>query len=60
MWWWKSELFSGKRKELGKGLLFEVDSEIKPTTPITTSTGPMKTKFYDYWENFCRGEVPAN
>ena len=54
------QFFSGKNQELGKGLFFKKKPEIKPTTPITSSTRAMKMKFYDYWENFCRAELPAN
>ena len=52
--------FLEKIQELRKRLFFEVASEIKPTTPITSSTRAIKMKFYDYWENFCRGEMPEN
>ena len=55
-----NKFFSVKSQELGKGLFFEIVSEIKPTTPINSSTCAMKIKVYVYWENFFRKEVPAN
>ena len=39
---------------------FEIAFEIKPATAITSSTRAMKMKFYDYLENFSRGELPVN
>ena len=53
--------FSGKIQELGKELFAKIKaSEIKPTTPITSSPHSIKMKFCYYWENFCRAELPAN
>ena len=39
-----NKFFSGKSQELRKGLFFEIAVEIKPTTPITTSTRAMKMR----------------
>ena len=53
-----NKFFSGKNQELGKGQFFKIKPEIKPTTPITSSTGAMKMKFYDtrkiFVEQNCR------
>ena len=54
------EFFYGKIQELGNRMFFEIAFEIKPTIFIASSTRAMKMKFYDYWENFCSGELPVN
>ena len=55
-----NEFFYGKIQELGNRMFFEIAFEIKPTIFIASSTRAMKMKFYDYWENFCSGELPIN
>ena len=55
-----NEFFYGKIQELGNRMFFEIAFEINPTIFIASSTRAMKMKFYDYWENFCRAELPAN
>ena len=49
-----NKFFSGKNQELRKGLFFKKKSEIKPTTPTTSSTRAMKITGKIFVKQNCR------